>query len=272
MRSRSPSTRRGVARCGAAPAAPLPGIAQGDLREPHPVAPCHAGDVQVAVHDRLRPEAHVPVGGAHRAAPLRELRVAQHPRGVAGEGEVVDEHRRQPGRARGEPRFALADPRPAPRLPAGVGVGVQHQLVAAHHSGGVGARQRLLLGGGDVAAEGVVVEQEEGRHRGGPARPLPDGVGVLGGEHVQTPAELHQVPVARLPPQPQRVGRRAPQVVVAGHPHDRGEALAQHAQRPLQVGAQLADVAAHDQPVITRVPAQRPPRRDGSRGRLRAGR
>src|SRR4051794_9447973 len=73
--------------------AALAWIAERDLLEAHPVVPGRARDVEVAVDNHHRPEAAVPVGGAHRAAPLRELGVAQHPRRLNDQREVVNQDR-----------------------------------------------------------------------------------------------------------------------------------------------------------------------------------
>jgi hypothetical protein len=126
---------------------------------------------------------------------------------------------------------------------------MQQELIAANDPRRVGARQRALFGGRDVAAEGVVVEQEQRSHPRGAARALPNRVGILGGEHIQAPAQLHQVAIAPLPAQLQRVVRQGPQLVVARYPDDRVEAFAQQSQSPLDILAQLAHVPAHDQPI-----------------------
>jgi hypothetical protein len=59
-------------------------ISQGDLFESHAVLPGGTRHVQVPVDDGAGAEAQVPVGGALGAAPLRELRVFQGPRWLAG--------------------------------------------------------------------------------------------------------------------------------------------------------------------------------------------
>src|SRR5262249_27096820 len=57
-------------------------------------------------------------------------------------------------------------------------------------------------------------------------------------------------------PEPDRVGVVRPQLVVARGPDDLGEPLAEHPQRPRDVGRELADVAGHQQPVVLRLRPQ----------------
>ncbi len=237
-------------------AAPTRAGSRGHLLEPDPVLPGGAGDVQVAVDHGGGVVGAVPVGGRRRPAPLRELRVAQHARGLAGQREVVDQDRRQGAVADRQPFPGVGQPGPAPGLAAGVRVGVQQGLVGAHHAGLVGHRERGLLGRRALGPERVVVEQEQRRDGHRPARPRPYREGVLGGDHAQAPAQLDQVPVAGLAAQPDRVSRVSPQLVVAGHPDDLGEPLAQRAQCPLDMRHDLAHVAGHQQPVARRARPQ----------------
>ena len=197
-------------------------------------------------------EPDVPVVGPGGAAPLGELRVAQHPGGLPDQREVVHQHGRRPRRQGRQPRLRRLDPGPAPLLHARIRVGVQPPLVGAHHPGLVGAGQALGLGPRAVRPERVVVEQEQRHDPDRAAGPVPDRVGVLGGEHAQLLAELHQPPVALLTAKLDRVGAVRPQVVVTRHPDDLGEALAEGAQRPLDVRQPLPHVARHQQPVRRR--------------------
>ena len=129
-------------------------------------------------------------------------------------------------------------------------VGVQQVLVGADHARPVGGGQPLVGRAGPGGRKRVVVEQEERRDDGRAARAVPDRVRVLRGEHVEAAAGLHEVPVARLTAQRDRVLAARPQLVVAGHPQHPGEPLAQQAQRPRHVVDPLADVARDDQPVV----------------------
>ena len=211
----------------------------------------------MAVDDRGGVEAQVPVGRPRGSAPLREQRVTQDPGGLADERVVRDEDDRERGVPRGEPAFGGLDPGPAPFFSAGVGIGVQQRLVAAHDAFFVSLLEALLLGQRAVRQERVVVQQEHRRDRDRPARPVPHRVRVLRGEDAQAAAELHQGQVPRFTAQRDRVLAPRPQLVVSRGPHDGGEPLAEDAQRPLDVGVQLAHVAGQQQPVPVVAGAER---------------
>ena len=121
----------------------------------------------------------------------------------------------------------------------------------------VGAEQVVLGRPGDgvlgrhlVRPEAVVVEQEERRQHAARPGPGPGDVRVLGGEHAIVAADGHQALVLRLAARLAGVGGDRPELVVAGHPEQAGEAAAQQRQRVAQVLLGLADVAGDDQPVV----------------------
>jgi hypothetical protein len=227
----------------------LAGIAEGHFLEADFVVPGRAGDVQVAVDDREGAEAQVPVGGLLGAAPLGEHGIAQHPGGLADQRVMVDQDRRK-GPVDGlEPLHGGLHALGAPGVTAGVRVGVQQPLVGAHHLGPVRLGERLGLRGRARRPERVVVEQEQRCYHGGAAHSLPDGVGILGGEHAEAAAQRHKLLVAFHAAVLDRVRRDRPQLVVARRPHDRAEPLAQLGQRPLDVRPPVPHVAGHQQPV-----------------------
>ena len=193
--------------------------------------------------------AHVPVGGGRGAAPDRELLVSEHARRQRRERPVVHQHGRQIRIERVEAAPGLRHPRRAPGGPGRVRVGVQQVLVGADHARPVGGGQPLVGRAGPRREDAVVVEQEERRHDGRAARAVPDRVRVFRGEHVEGAAGLHEVSVARLTAQRNRILAARPQLVVAGHPQHPREPIAQQAQRPRHVVDALADVARDDQPV-----------------------
>ena len=212
--------------------------------------PGHPRDVQVAVDDRGGVEAQVPVARPGGAAPLGEQRVAQRPGGLADERVVRDEdHRERRVPVVFEPALGDLDPGPAPLLDAGMGIGVQQHLVAAHDAFLVGAGQALFLGQRAVRAERVVVQTEHRRDRDRAARPVPHRVRILRGEDAQAAAELHQGQVPLFAAQRDRVLAPRPQLVVPRGPHHGGEFVSQGPQRPLDVGVQLPHVPGQQQPV-----------------------
>lgn len=213
--------------------------------------------MQVPVDHRGGDEPAVPVGGGLRPAPLGEDRVAQHLGRVAVQRPVVHQHRGQrrvPGR---QPAGGRVQPGRAPLLPARVRVGMQQELVGADDPRPVRLRQGRLPGVEPRRSPAVVVEQEQRGHQRGTARPPPHPVVVLGGDHAQLPAPPHQQLVAGHPAQGHRVGRRRPQLVVAGCPDDGVEAFREQAERPLDVGHGVRHVTGDDQPVPWRSGPQR---------------
>ncbi len=169
---------------------------------------------------------------------------------------MAEEHQRQRRVVRGQPGLGRGDARPAPVVHAGVRLGVEQVLVRAHDAGLVRLRERLLLGGGRGRAERVVVQREQRRDRHRAALALPDRPGILGSVDPQPPAQLHQVLVARLAAQLDRVVGGGPQLVVAGRPQDAGEAVGEQLEGALDVVEALGDVAGDDQPVVVRGGAQ----------------
>ncbi len=191
--------------------------------EPDTVLPGGARDVQVPVDDGLGAVAQVPVGGPFCAAPLGELGIFQHPRRLAGEREVADQHRRDPRWQRRQPSLGRLDARVAPGVDARIGVGVQDGLVGAHDASLVRQRERLRLRAGTVRAERVVIQHEQRHDRGRAARPRPDRKRVLRRDHADPAAHRDQVPVPGRPAQLDRIRAERPQLMVAGNPDHRGE-------------------------------------------------
>jgi hypothetical protein len=131
----------------------------------------------------------------------------------------------------------------------------------------VGAEQVLLRGPLDrlllrdvVRPEGVVIEQEERRED--VALPLgrsfagPGHVRVLRGQHAVLAADGDQAAVLLLAAPVVRLRRDRPQVVVARHPEEAGEAAREEGEGEPQVLLGLSHVPGEDQPVI-RMRAQR---------------
>ncbi len=216
----------------------------------HAVADQQPRDVQMAVDHGGGAEPARPVGGRLRTAPQREIGVPQGPGGLAHHRPVVDEHGGQLRGQGGESGLGGGHPRLAPRLPRRIRVRVQEVLVGAHDPGLLGQGERLFLGRRPRLPEGVVVEQEERCDDGRAAGALPDRIRVLGGEHAQLPADLHQMLIARHAAQLYRVVLRRPQLVIAGHPDHLGEPAAEQGERPADVGDALTDVAGDQQPVV----------------------
>ncbi|SCF94382.1 hypothetical protein GA0115255_112153 [Streptomyces sp. Ncost-T6T-2b] len=231
------------------PLAPLPGVADGDLLETHPVVPGRTGDVEVAVDHGGDVEAAVPVGGQFGAAPLGELRVPHHRRGFTDERPVSGEDEGYLRVVLREPAGGPGDPGAAPVLPRRVRVGVQEVLVVADDAALVRDGERLLLRVRSRGAEGVVVQEEERRDRHGSVGARPDREGVLGSRHAELPAQRDEVVVAGLAAQLDRVLGHGPQLVVAGGPDDMGEAFREKPERPPDLLGALRDVAGDDQPV-----------------------
>ena len=126
---------------------------------------------------------------------------------------------------------------------------MQVALVGADYAGPVGQVQRLGLGAGAVRPERVVVQQEQrDDHRGSPGA-RPHRVGIFWRDHAELAAQRHQVLVARLAAQLDRVAGVRPQVVVARHPDDGAVTGPERSQRPLDVLDLLGQVAGHQQPV-----------------------
>jgi len=75
-------------------------------------------------------------------------------------------------------------------------------------------------------------------------------------DHAELAAQRHQVLVARLAAQLDRVPGMSPQVVVTGHPHHGAVTGPERAQRPLDVLDLLGQVAGHQQPVPRRAGRQ----------------
>nr|AFB69910.1 polyketide synthase SimX4 [uncultured bacterium] len=207
----------------------------------------------MSVDHGLDTEPAVPVGGRRRAAPHGELGVPQDVHRVTVQGIVVDRDDRQPLGNRGESAPGLGHPGPAPLLAARIRVRVQQVLVRAHDAGPLGVREPLRLGGTALRQEGVVVEQEERRDDGGAARPVPDGVGVLGGDDAQLPAQGDQMLVAGHSAELDRILGMGPQLMVARHPDDLAEAVGERPEGPPDVFDDLPDVTGHQEPVLVRL-------------------
>ena len=80
---------------------------------------------------------------------------------------------------------------------------------------------------------------------------------MLGGDHAHLVAHVDQVVVARAAEHLHGILAGGPQFVVARHPDDLGEPLAQQVQRPADLVGALGDVARDDQPVVRRRRMQR---------------
>src|SRR6266566_6076822 len=229
--------------------APLSRVPARDFFEPDTVVPHGARDMQVPVHDRGGAVPDMPISGALGTAPLRELRVPQDPRWLPDEWKMVHEHCRQAVIALSEPALRDREPGRTPRFPAGIRIRVKQHLICAHHPGLVRPRETGLFGRRAVGPERVVVQQEERRDRRGPARAIPHGIGILRGEDAHVAAQFHQVLVALLAADLQRLVFRRPQLVVARRPHHLCEPPGQRAKCPADVGDPLTDIAGHQQPV-----------------------
>lgn len=206
----------------------------------------------MAVDHGRHVEAPVPVGGEPCTAPLGELGVPQDVHRFAHQGPVAGDDQRDLRIVCLQAPFGLRHPRPAPGLAARVRVGVQQELVGAHHPCPARVRQGLLLGRGARRPEAVVVQHEHGRHGHRPAGSGPQGVRVLRGAHPEAPAQLDQVLVALLAPQPDRIALGRPQLVVPRGPDHPPEAAREQPQRPLHVRHPLRDITGDDQPVLVR--------------------
>ncbi len=153
------------------------------------------------------------------------------------------------GRQRGEPALGAGQPGIAPSLSALVRVSVQHGFVVADDPGRVGTLESLGLRGGAIGQEAVVVQQEQRRDHQRPAGVLPDRIRILRRVHTEALAHGDQVLVPLDAAQPERLPAVRPQFVVAGNPDHLGEPLPERAERPLDVGRELPDVAGDDEPV-----------------------
>ena len=206
----------------------------------------------MAVHGDGGPEPAVPVGGPFRAAPLGELGVPQHLGRLADQGEMVDQDGREVGVNLAEPALGLGHPGRAPGFPARVRIGMEPELVVAHHARLVGAGQGLLLGGRARRPERVVVQHEQRGDHGGATGAVPQRIRILRGQDAQPPAELDEVLVPVHAATLNGIGGCGPQLVVARSPQHGGEPLAQQPQRPLDVLHQLPDITGDNQPVVRR--------------------
>lgn len=208
--------------------------------------------MQVAVDRAHRVVAGVPVGGLGGAAPQRELRVEQRVARLAHQREVVDQHGRRHPIQRLQPGAGDFQPFPAPRLPGGIGLRGEQELVGGHHVAVPRDHQALGLACGTVRQEAVVVEQEH-RHDGGRAAALgPHRERMLGRDDAHLVAHVDQIVVAGLAEDLHRVAGRGPQLVVARHPDHLGEPPSQQVKGPADVVGAFGDVAGDDQPVLRR--------------------
>ena len=105
--------------------------------------------------------------------------------------------------------------------------------------------------------KGVVVQQEHRHDRGRAALLVPHRKRVLGGDDAHLVAHVDQVVVAGLAEDLHRILVGGPQLVVARHPDDLGEPLAQQVERPADLVGALGDVPRDDQPVVGRRRMQR---------------
>src|SRR5260370_950371 len=79
---------------------------------------------------------------------------------------------------------------------------------------------------------------------------------VGGVHHAASAAESDQVLIPVDAAQRERLARVSPQFMIARCPEDLGESLAEHAERPLDVGREFSYISSNDQPVIVSLRAQ----------------
>ena len=256
-------------------------VSQRALAERAPVELRRVPDVRVSVEDDVRVVLLVPVLGQPRAAPKREPREVRRVDHVVAQAEVRREDgvRGVPVRVRQrhqlvEPVARLRDPCRTPLVLGRVRVGVEGELVGAHHLGCLRPLQALAAGH-RVRAERVVVEREDradvrvlallrqphvvrarGRRRAFRVhRLLPLLVRVLRSEDADVVAQLHHPLVLgnaaeRFVLVLARVERV--QLVIAARPEDLGEAVLEQRHRAHKTVfcPPVADVAGDDEPIV----------------------
>jgi hypothetical protein len=122
---------------------------------------------------------------------------------------------------------------------------VQQNLVGAHDACLAGTSEPFGCRRRTGMQERVVIQQEQRRNKDQPARPVPDQVRVLWGNHPQLSAKPDQVQVTLLTPQLDRIRATGPQLVVPRRPDNGCEPLTEHPQCPLDVRRQLANVTGY---------------------------